>query len=267
MMKFLILLLAWPLLSFAQNDEALMQDLAEAAQLTGVDSASLQGLSLPEKKSDYQLAKAEGEPTVADVAVPAAAIAGSAATESTVLTADEVLPAKDPAGEKSAKAIGTTAKDVEVDETAPLKLPPVIAKSDGSEIPFMRLIFFALGGVSICVGVFMYLKKKRKSPALRAGDIKILSQTFLGPKKSLAVIRVAGESVLIGITDQNINLLKTLSLLDEEIPQETPQKFNALIKQGAMDDLLEDEEDHYEYNGLQNAVVSKIKSLKDIGSR
>ncbi len=56
--------------------------------------------------------------------------------------------------------------------------------------------------------------------------IKILTQHFIGPKKSIAIIQVAGESILIGVTDHSINLLKTLSLLDEEVPEEVPNHFN-----------------------------------------
>ena len=56
--------------------------------------------------------------------------------------------------------------------------------------------------------------------------IKMLTQHHLGPKKSLAIIQVAGESLLIGVTDHNISMLKTLSLLDDEIPEAVPTNFN-----------------------------------------
>ena len=43
--------------------------------------------------------------------------------------------------------------------------------------------------------------------------------------------RVAGESMLVGITDQQINLIKSLSLLDEEIPDKVPLDFEKTLKE------------------------------------
>ena len=60
--------------------------------------------------------------------------------------------------------------------------------------------------------------------------IRLLTQHHLGPKKSLAIIQVAGESILIGVTDQSINLIKTLSLLDDEVPDETPRSFSGELE-------------------------------------
>ncbi len=263
-------------LASAQEDLALHRDLAEAAELTGLEAPSLQGLALPENASEYQLAKAEAEP----------ATSGTPTLTATEKEAALDLPAKDLAEQgsmaspndstgngadsettKMAAAPVAAPKADAADENQPLQLPAQLAKSEASELPIVKLILFSLVGVGFCVGLFQYLRKRRTTPALRAGDIKIISQTFLGPKRSVAVLRVAGESVLVGVTDHNINLIKTLSLLDEEIPQETPRKFDSLITKGAMDGLLEDEEEHFEYNGLQNAVVNKIKSLKGIGQR
>ena len=41
----------------------------------------------------------------------------------------------------------------------------------------------------------------------------------------MAIIRVAGESILIGVTDSHISMIKSLSLIDDEVPSEVPQKF------------------------------------------
>jgi flagellar protein FliO/FliZ len=59
--------------------------------------------------------------------------------------------------------------------------------------------------------------------------IKVLTQFHLGPKKSLAVVRVAGESLLLAITDSQISLIKTLSLLDEELPEIPAQDFGQAL--------------------------------------
>ncbi len=72
------------------------------------------------------------------------------------------------------------------------------------------------------------LKKWTKQRVTQNGGMKIriLTQHHLGPKKSLAIVQVAGESILIGLTDQNISMLKTLSLIDDEIPVGQPNKFD-----------------------------------------
>ncbi|MCB0361847.1 MAG: flagellar biosynthetic protein FliO, partial [Bdellovibrionales bacterium] len=55
--------------------------------------------------------------------------------------------------------------------------------------------------------------------------IRILTQHHLGPKKSLAIVQVAGESLLLAITEKNINLIKPLALIDDEVPDATPSHF------------------------------------------
>lgn len=48
--------------------------------------------------------------------------------------------------------------------------------------------------------------------------IKVLATSFLGPKKSVSIVEVAGEVLVLGITAENINCLTTLDkpeVLDE----------------------------------------------------
>lgn len=87
---------------------------------------------------------------------------------------------------------------------------------------------------------FWYLKRKALLGNNQKGlmQIKVLTQYHLAPKKSLLVVRVAGESLLLGLTDNNINLLKSLSLLDEDVPAQTPKDFKETIsKAEALADL------------------------------
>lgn len=69
-------------------------------------------------------------------------------------------------------------------------------------------------------------------------QIKVLSQHYLGPKKSLAIIHVAGESILVGVTDHNISMIKSLSLIDDEVPATLPNNFGqtmAKVEAGTME--------------------------------
>ncbi len=62
--------------------------------------------------------------------------------------------------------------------------------------------------------------------------VRLITQLHLGPKRSVAIINVAGESLLIGVTDHNISLLRNLSLLDEEIPDSVPRDFDQALAEG-----------------------------------
>lgn len=102
------------------------------------------------------------------------------------------------------------------------------ASSDGSGLFRILLTLSILGLVGS--GAFFFLRKySRPTERKHQTQIKVLQQHYLGPKKSLAIIRVAGESILIGITDQNISMIKSLSLLDDEVPEEAPKSFGKVM--------------------------------------
>lgn len=79
-------------------------------------------------------------------------------------------------------------------------------------------VSYLIVGLIFILG-FYFIKRRSTYFAHTNGmpKIKILDQHYLGPKKSLAIVNVSGESILIGITDQNINLIKSLSLIDDEV--------------------------------------------------
>jgi flagellar biosynthetic protein FliO len=82
-------------------------------------------------------------------------------------------------------------------------------------------MFGSLAIIILMIGGAVYgLKKWPGSQKLgvRNRMIEVIAQHHLGPKKSIAVVRVAGEAVLIGVTDNNISILKSLALLDEDLP-------------------------------------------------
>ena len=127
------------------------------------------------------------------------------------------------------------------DETTPVAAQPLAKAKSEDEIPvnFAKIkkaetaesssgrLFLSFGLMAVVLGVGYFLAKKYGKPKNSAQTkIKILTQHYLGPKRSLAIVRVAGESILIGITDQNINMIKSLSLLDDEVPENvTGQSF------------------------------------------
>lgn len=123
-----------------------------------------------------------------------------------------------------------------------------------NESPFFKFILVVGILGTLLAGSWILLKKyNTKNISKNHNEIKILAQHYLGPKKSLAVVRVAGESILVGITDNNINMIKSLSLLDEELPEVTPNDFSKLITK----------EDDFGASQVKDQVQMKGKSLTD----
>ncbi len=123
---------------------------------------------------------------------------------------------------------------------------------------------------SVAWGLRKYTKRDSAKGA--ATKIRILTQHHLGPKRSIAIVQVAGESILVGITDHSITMLKTLSLLDEEIPDATPKDFNAALDDYDFDGggggarVPRGQED-FAMRGLsdiRDSVSRRLKGLKQI---
>jgi flagellar protein FliO/FliZ len=130
-------------------------------------------------------------------------------------------------------------------------------KSAGAESTvFKSIMTLSIVGI-LLFGVYFFSKRYlgKAQRTNQATDIKVLSQHYLGPKKSLAIIRVAGESILIGVTDQNISLIKPLALLDEEVPTETPANFKRV-----MDENNED----FSISGIKDFVSDRLKNMRSI---
>ena len=146
-------------------------------------------------------ASSEGEK-----ATETTAVVGEAKTENSKVSDDSLPVAAQPV--EKAKS----------EDEIPVNLAK-LKKSETAESSSGRL-FLTFGLMAVVLGVGYFLAKKYGKPKNSAQTkIKILTQHYLGPKRSLAIVRVAGESILIGITDQNINMIKSLSLLDDEIPE------------------------------------------------
>lgn len=94
------------------------------------------------------------------------------------------------------------------------------------KIIFTVLSLIGLGGYFIW---WMKNKSKMVNGPESLMKIKMVTQFHLGPKKTLAVVRIAGESLLLGVTETQISLIKTLSLLDEDVPDVTTDAFAQVL--------------------------------------
>jgi len=70
--------------------------------------------------------------------------------------------------------------------------------------------------------VTKFLAKKGKR-LTQSKHIKVIDQIYLSTDKQIALIKVGGKNLLVGITPQNINLI---SQVDEEIIDETQKAGN-----------------------------------------
>ena len=140
-----------------------------------------------------------------------------------------------------------------------------------------KLILTLLVLVGMFAAAYYLIKKYAYSNKINKSNmqIKVLSQHHLGAKKSLAIIRVAGESILIGVTDQNISMIKSLALIDDEIPAEISQKPFATnltdmtdmtelerTETSQLAEMSQEIEDEFSFSGLKTNVSKKLKSMR-----
>lgn len=140
----------------------------------------------------------------------------------------------------------------------------------------MSRILISLGVLTAALAAAVFGLKRvtnRKAERNKNTRIKVLTQHALGPKKSLAIVQVAGESILIGITDQNISMLKSIALIDDEFPEDLPREFSH-----ALDDYEEapssrrsrapsTEQDDFAVQGLseiRDKVSTRLRSMKNL---
>lgn len=167
----------------------------------------------------------------------------------------------------SVSALATTEDSVSTAPMAESDIPLKISDTNKNEtqsasgqkaIMTIGILLALVGAGYYAVRRFSHTSKPGKSNM----QIKVLSQHYLGPKKSLAIIRVAGESILIGVTDQNISMIKSLALLDEELPQVLPKNFDESMTESLTDQNLD--ADDFSFEGIKTTVSEKIKSMRNI---
>lgn len=151
----------------------------------------------------------------------------------------------------------------------PLQLTPTqTGQGPASQTGKLFLTLFVLIGMG-AAGVYLARKYAYSNKIHKSNmQIKVLSQHHLGAKKSLAIIRVAGESILIGVTDQNISMIKSLALIDDEVPAETPVNFaetmgESMVGSKDITEMASEVEDDFSFAGIKTNVSQKIKSMRN----
>ena len=109
---------------------------------------------------------------------------------------------------------------------------PFFLNNEGKQNPVqkksMLRMLMSLGIIGGFGGILIFLAhwwRRNYQLTTQNKKIRILSQFYLGSKKRLMIIRVAGEHLLLGVTDSNISLIKPLSLIDEDSHLESEESF------------------------------------------
>jgi flagellar protein FliO/FliZ len=166
-----------------------------------------------------------------------------------------------------AKNAGEAAKKLDTNKLPENEIPVLAtaAKEKKSESSPIFRIVMTLSVIAILLGATAFgLKKlaKRQGKAANKTRINVLTNHHLGPKKNLMIVQVAGETILIGVTDHNITMLKTLALIDDEVPTDTPQRFDH-----TMEDFIGDEDEPLIMQGLdqvRDTVSARLKNLRNL---
>jgi len=88
----------------------------------------------------------------------------------------------------------------------------------GSVMPAMLKMISALVVVVFCIYVGLYLLKRltggRSSGNGSTKILEVLETTYVAPKRTISLVRVADKSVLVGVTDTQISVLTELDADD-----------------------------------------------------
>lgn len=159
------------------------------------------------------------------------------------------------------KNVATSQNEAEI----PLQLEKA-KKHVNEESSSMRYVLsIAILGMLGC-GAYYAIRKYGKVKNLPQTQIKVITQHYLGPQRSLAIIRVAGESILIGVTDHNISLIKSLALLDEEVPETTPNNFSATLNniEFTSNENVSALDEEFSMKGIKDVVGKKLKNMRTL---
>ena len=214
-------------------------------------------------------------------------------SEPVVATGPIVEPVK--MGVASVASEPTTAVDLEtapVSTELPVSAPVAIKEKD---IPVVldkvetktkaasntKLILGLSSLLVLMVGIAFGTKKfvRNKAEKKFTARIQIVAQQGIGPKKSLMIVHVAGESMLLGVTDNNIQMLKSLSLIDDEVVEEFPKSFPRELERQLPSERTaprlegvqraqDPEIDNFALTGLdeiRDVVSQKLKGMRALG--
>jgi flagellar protein FliO/FliZ len=179
-------------------------------------------------------------------------------SDDAILAAAEQLIAEGEAGTVAASvsesAAVQPAVSADAGDTTALKeseIPVFLTskKTEKSDSQILWRLVASIGVIVVVAGGMMYAGKRwtrHKDKGGQKARIEIMHQLHLGPRRSVALIRISGETMLIGITDHNVNMLKSISLIDDELEHIANKDFNGFL------------EDDFSIEDVRNAIGSRV---------
>ena len=152
-------------------------------------------------------------------------------------------------GEVSASGADTLVKDTKDLKESEIPLFLQTKKTEKSDSHILWRLVASIGVIMVVAGAMMYAGKRwsrNKDKGGQAARIEIMHQLHLGPRRSVALIRISGETMLIGITDHNVNMLKSVTLIDDELENIANKDFNGFL------------EDDFSIEDVRNALGSRV---------
>lgn len=185
-------------------------------------------------------------------------------------TAPVNVAAKDGVGPETTANASAVAADENYEGKKENEIPVLMstaAKKSETRSPFTRLGMSLIVIAALAFGLVHFSKwwQKRHGKTVDNNRIRILTQHHLGPKKSLAIIRVAGETILLGVTDQNISMIKTLALLeDEDVPEIVPRSFAGELQKSGGPAKEEESAEESAFAQIRDRISSRIKEMRPL---
>jgi flagellar protein FliO/FliZ len=116
-----------------------------------------------------------------------------------------------------------------------LVLPSIAFAADGSgqEFSFLASILQMIAALALVVGLILVTwhfsgKLMRRLPVgqqLLSKHIRLIETRYMGPKKALILVEVAGEYLLLSSSDTGLALIKQIDMLEEiEVIEEKPEQ-------------------------------------------
>ncbi len=92
----------------------------------------------------------------------------------------------------------------------------------------------ALGVVLVILFALLYVMRKfvgSRMGTVEGKRIQVLESHYMGVKKSISLIRVPGKVLVVGVTNERINLLDTLdeSFVEQYVVSDMPKPFGLML--------------------------------------
>ena len=111
--------------------------------------------------------------------------------------------------------------DITKNSTIPHQDTMTIASQSGETLTLFLAILKVIGSLGLVLGIMILLAFFFKKFGVSGGNlkqgslIKIMDTRMIAPKKYVSVLQIAHEYIVVGITDQSINLLNKLDNTEE----------------------------------------------------